>query len=162
MQTDITQSFPTGVVTKVIVVLFRVAWVLSGVEGYQANVELRFVGNFSPRVACILSFRSLEHSYFPYALAVVTFPEAALPLTSRRRSLLACLPRSAKVYFNSCSFMLNERGNTSLQMTASQSEKYISLPPFYAIFFIFQKIMLCTILKIFLLKIAAMFSVSLE
>ena len=58
--------------------------------------------------------------------------------------------------------MLDERGNTSLQMTASQSEKYISLPPFYAIFFIFQKIMLCTILKIFLLKIAAMFSVSLE
>ena len=58
--------------------------------------------------------------------------------------------------------MLNERGNTSLQMTASQNEKYISLPPFYAIFFIFQKIMLCTILKIFLLKIAAMFSVSLE
>ena len=46
-------------------------------------------------------------------------------------------------------------------MTASQSEKYISLPPFYAIFFIFQKIMLY-ILKMFLLKIVAMFSVSLE
>ena len=46
-------------------------------------------------------------------------------------------------------------------MTASQSVRYISVPPFYAIFFIFQKIMLC-ILKIFLLKIAAMFSVSLE
>ena len=139
MQTDITQSFPTGVVENVIIVLCRVAWVLSGVEGYQANVELRFVGNFSPRVACILSFRSLEHQYFPYALAAVTFPEAVLPLTSRRRSLLACLPRSANVYFNSCSFMPHERGNTSLRMTASQSVKYILLPPFYAIFFIFRK-----------------------
>ena len=90
MLTDITQSFPTGVVENVMIVLFRVAWVLSGVEGYQANMELRFV-----------SFRSLEHSYFPYALAAVTFPKAALPLTSRRRGLLACLPRSANVYFNS-------------------------------------------------------------
>ena len=161
MQTDITQSFPTGVVTNVVVVLFRVAWVLSGVEGYQANMELRFVGNFSPRVARMLSFRSLEHSYFPYALAAVTFPEAALPLTNRRRSLHPCLPRSANVYFNSCSFTPHERGNTSLQMTASHSVRYILVPPFYAIFFIFQKIMLC-ILKIFLLKIVAMFSVSLE
>ena len=46
-------------------------------------------------------------------------------------------------------------------MTASQSVKYILVPPYYAIFFIFQKIMLC-ILKIFFLKLAAMFSVSLE
>ena len=38
---------------QAMIVLFRVAWVLSGVEGYQANMELRFV-----------SFRSLEHSYF--------------------------------------------------------------------------------------------------
>ena len=70
--------------------------------------------NFSPRVACIFIFRSLEHSYFPYALAAVTFPEAALPLTSRRRSLFASLPRSANVYFNSCSFMPHEKGNTGL------------------------------------------------
>lgn len=143
------------------IALFRVAWVLSGVEGYQANMELRFVGNFSPRVACILSFRCLEHSYFPYALTAVTFPEAALPLTSRRRSLLACLSRSANVYFNSCSFMPHERGSTSLQMTASWSVKYILVPPFYTIYFIFHKVMLC-ILRIFLLKIAAVFSVSLE
>ena len=98
MQTDITQSFPTGVVTNVMIVLCRVAWVLSEVEGYQANMELRFVGNFSPKVACILSFRSLEHSYFPYALAAVTFPEAALPPTSRRRSLLACLSRGQQTF----------------------------------------------------------------
>ena len=37
-------------------------------------------------------------------------------------------------------------------MTASQSVKYILVPPFYAIFFIFQKIMLCTIFKIFSFK----------
>lgn len=58
--------------------------------------------------------------------------------------------------------MPHEKGNTSLEMTASQSVKYILVPPFYAIFFIFQKIMLCTIVKIFLLKIAAVFSFSLE
>lgn len=46
-------------------------------------------------------------------------------------------------------------------MTASQSVRYILVPPFYKIFFIFQRIMLY-ILKIFLLKIAAVFSVSLE
>lgn len=116
MQTDITQTFPTGVVTNVMIVLFRVAWVLSGVEGYQANMELRFVGNFSPRVACILSFRSLEHSYFPYALAAVTFPEAALPLRDQQEAQPARLSiaRSANVYFNSCSLMPHEKGNTGL------------------------------------------------
>ena len=34
--------------------------------------------------------------------------------------------------------MPHERGNTSLRMTASQSVKYILVPPFYAIFFIFR------------------------
>ena len=57
--------------------------------------------------------------------------------------------------------MPHERGSTSLQMTASWSVKYILVPPFYTIYFIFHKIMLC-ILRIFLLKIAAVFSVSLE
>ena len=72
------------------IVLLRVAWVLSGVEGYQANMELRFVGNFSPRVACIISFRSLEHSYFSYALAAVTFPEARVT-NDQQEAQPACL-----------------------------------------------------------------------
>ena len=72
------------------IVLFRVAWVLSGVEGYQANMELRFVGNFLAREASILSFRSLKHSYFSYALAAITFPEARVT-TDQQEAQPDCL-----------------------------------------------------------------------